>query len=113
MIELDDELFGDEREWHDFKGWDYEELADKWGINTDAVELIRKFIMDSLNFEGCEEVLPPDVKDDMLEFLGKLIASKSEHNYGEYIFVGLLLTAAEDDATFAQYFCTLLPHMWT
>ena len=103
MIELDE-----------FKGWDYEELAAKWGISTDAEELIRQFIMDSLCFNNDnEEHLLPEVKTDMVEFLEALIKSKAKHNYGEYIFVGLMLTAAEDDSTFAKYFCTLLPHMWT
>ena len=104
MIELDE-----------FKGWDYEELAERWNINTDGVELVRQHITDAITWNdeaGCE-VLDHRVKEDMLEFLHKLIESKAKHSYGEYIFVGLLLTAAECDITFAQYFCTLLSHMWT
>ena len=108
MIELDEE----------FKGWDYEELADKWGINTDPVALLKERIMDSLcfipNVENYgEEQLLPEVKADMEEFLKALIASKEKHSYGSGIFIALWLVASEDDATFAQYFCTLLPHMWT
>ena len=104
MIELDEE----------FKGWDYEELADKWGIEADPVALLREFIMDSLRFdEDYGEHLLPEVKADMEEFLKALIASKEKHNYGSGIFIALWLVASEDDATFAQYFCTLLPHMWT
>ena len=108
MIELDE-----------FKGHDFEELAERWGIKTDAVELISGHIMDSLYFheDNAKGIngyrLIPAVKTDMLEFLAALIKSKEEHNYGQYIFVGLLLTAEEDDYTFATYFCTLLPHMWT
>jgi len=105
MIELDEE----------FKGWDYEELADKWGIETDPVALLREFIMNSLeyNYDDDVECLLPEVKADMEEFLKALIASKEKHNYGSGIFIALWLVASEDDATFAQYFCTLLPHMWT
>ena len=102
MIELDE-----------FKGWDYEELAKRWDIDTDAVALIKQHIMNSMVYdEDSAEMLDPGVKEDMLDFLGKLINEKDKHNYGGYIFVGLLLTAQEDDATFAQYYCTLLPHMW-
>ena len=104
MIELDEE----------FKGWDYEELATRWGINTDPVKLLRQFIMDSLRFDEDEvERLLPEVKADMEEFLKALIASKEKHGFGSGIFIALWLVASEDDATFAQYFCTLLPHMWT
>ena len=106
MIELDEST--------EFKGWDYEELAERWEIDTDPVNLLRQYIMNSIAFDDDdEEFLLPEVKADMLEFLQKLISSKSDHHYGEYIFIGLLLTAAEDDAAFAQYYCTLLPHMWT
>ena len=104
MIELDEE----------FKGWDYEELADKWGIETDPVALLREFIMDSLRFdEDYGEHLLPEVKEDMEEFLSSLIVQKEKHNFGSVIFIALRLVSDEDDATFAQYFCTLLPHMWT
>ena len=104
MIELDE-----------FKGHDYEELAERWGINANAVDLISEYIRDAIIWgdeEDCE-VLDHRVKEDMLEFLHKLIKSREKHHYGEYIFAGLLLTAEECDITFAQYFCTLLPHMWT
>jgi len=105
MIELDKE----------FKGWDYEELADKWGINTDSVALLmRNHIMSSLRFdEDYGERLLPEVKEDMEEFLSSLIVQKEKHNFGSVIFIALRLVSDEDDATFAQYFCTLLPHMWT
>lgn len=103
MIELDE-----------FKGRDYEELADRWGINTDAVKLLSQFIMDSLRVDDDEvEHLLPEVKADMEEFLKALIASKEKHSFGSGIFIALLMVASEDDTTFAQYFCTLLPHMWT
>ena len=113
MIELDEE----------FKGWDYEELADKWGIETDPVALfetdpvalLREFIMNSLeyNYDDDVEFLLPEVKEDMEEFLSSLIVQKEKHNFGSVIFIALRLVSDEDDATFAQYFCTLLPHMWT
>ncbi len=101
-----------------FEGTDYEELAQHWGVETDSVELIKKYIFESMysayddDHEYTEEHLDAAVRGDMLEFLDIFIEKREKYKYGTAIFVGLRLVADEDDFTFAQYFVTLLPHMY-
>ena len=101
-----------------FEGWDYEELAHKWGIETDAEKLIKNYIFESMysayDDDGVYigEHLDVAVKADMMEFLRAIIRNNEKYTYGNTVFVGLLLVAEEDDWTFAQYFCQLLPMLW-
>ena len=101
-----------------FEGWDYEELAEKWGIETDAEKLLKNYIFESMyaayddDGKYIGEQLDVAVKGDMMEFLRAIIKNKEKYTFGTYVFVGLLLVAEEDDWTFASYFVTLLPHCW-
>ena len=101
----------------DFKGIDFAELADHWGIETDESKLLADYIIESLyttyddNYSG-REVLDSAVKGAMLEFLDAFIKKSVKHNYGTAIFIGLRMLADDDDSMFAAYFITLLPHMW-
>ena len=100
-----------------FNGTDYAELSECWGIETDECKLLERYIRESLytsydEHHAAAEVLDSAVKGDMIEFLDRFIEKHDQYHYGNYIFVGLKMLAAEDDSTFVSYFCTLLPHMW-
>ena len=101
-----------------FEGTDYEELAQHWEIETDTVTLLRNHIHETMynsydkSGEYVDEKLDPRVKADMLDFLEEFVEKRADHKYGNGIFVGLIQLADEDDFSFAQYFVTLLPHMW-
>ena len=100
-----------------FNGTDFAELATHWGIETDEGVLIEKYIKESMytTYVGdysAEIVLDSAVKGAMVEYLQEFVLQHAKHHYGTEIFLGLIMLADEDDETFVQYFCDLLPHMW-
>ena len=97
-----------------FKGWDHSELAQRWGIETDECELLADYIWEHTGYSHEDgDILDADVKQDMLDFLDKLYEDTGKHCYGQGIWAALIDLSDEDDMTFAQFFITLLPHMWT
>ena len=99
-----------------FNVTDYAELATHWGIETDECVLIKRYIQESFYVEYDDEfrsvrMLDTAVKGAMVEYLQEFVLQHSKVHYGTEIFLGLIMLADEDDETFVQYFCDLLPHM--
>ena len=100
-----------------FKGHDYTELADAWGIehpeafDDDRVLLdeIREYIWDA--FDDRTQELDLDVMRDMINFLEVLIVEAERICYKAPVFRSLL--EIDDHFTFVQFFDLLLPEMWT
>ena len=102
-----------------FKGHDYQELADWWGIEPGddflddriVIDEMREYIWDALNEEESE--LDADVKKDMMDFLAALYWSAQKLCYQAPIWKAIWEIGEKDDFTFVQMFDLLLPQMWT
>lgn len=94
-----------------FRGWDYEELAECWGIDLpegddQRIEAIRDFIVQRWAHEH------PDYKrvvSDVRRFVRAL--RREEIGFHGPLWDGLL--KIRDDFTFLQATTVLLPLMWT
>lgn len=92
-----------------FKGYDYAELFEKWGVKCEDY---------SNELEAYEEVLMnlPIGDDrkvyikDMRQFLEHLVVGAEKYTYKGPIIRGLV--EIKDDDTFLQLFACLLPHLW-
>lgn len=103
-----------------FKGHDYTELADAWGIehpeesfDDDRMLLdeIREYIWDA--FDDSMQELDEDVRKDMVSFLWSLFWEATEICYQAPLWFALIDISRQDDFTFVQFFDLLLPEMWT
>lgn len=103
-----------------FYGYDYTELAEKWGIapppegvdeNIYYLTTIRWHIQEIIAkvAENKEEVNPKI--QDMRDFLKALIKESEEVDYCTPVWKGLL--KIEEPYTFCHLFIALLPYMWT
>lgn len=113
-----------------FNGFDWTELAEMWGITryvppetTDASDespfiddeatlaAVRKHIRVNLGWDDSDNsrTLNKATGKDMRNFLYKML--KHRRFGGSPIYAALY--TIDDDETFAQYFCELLPGMWT
>ncbi|MBA4542875.1 hypothetical protein H1164_08170 [Thermoactinomyces daqus] len=98
-----------------FKGWDFIELADHWGLDyedvEDEYELIREYIYSKMTFDySASEQRKAEMKqiaDDIREYLKSL--SKYE-THDKPVWEGLL--KVKDDFTFLRFCADLLHHMW-
>lgn len=126
----------------DFKGYDYEELAERWGLKEEiqnlrdaveflddlhiindfcgditdavAVQVLTRFINDCCEWIDGQCVLDQGIKDDIIEYL----ESMATHEYcteGRAMRVVALMDVAddEDDHDFVQWFTHCLPLLWT
>ena len=112
-----------------FNGYDYEELADCWGLTlpdysdkpgdveydiTELVEarvkVIADYISEHVNWE--EDELVQDIKDDMLNFLFALENDEQVGTYG-LMWGGLRKIADESDVVFVQMFNHNMMFMWS
>lgn len=99
-----------------FKGHDFLELADYWGIDTEKEddEIIQEMIQ---KIEGAVvqlRFLPNssnEVANDLRSFVQALWTTTQEHDFPESpIWEGLL--KIKDDDTFLQFCIPLLRNMW-
>ena len=138
IVTKDEESFDDT----DFKGYDYEELAVRWGLKeeienlrdaveflddlhiiddfavdiTDAVaiQVLTRFINDSCEWIDGQCILDQDVKDDIIGYLESL-ASHEYCTEGRAMRYVALMDVAEDEDyhDFVQWFTHCLPLLWT
>jgi len=105
-----------------FKGFDWTELAEMWGIqqkvdedsivyDDNTLNAIRKHISDSLAWDDEEKThkLEELVGSDMRNYLYAMLKHRG---FGSNPIYAALYTI-DNDEVFAQYFCKLLPRMWT
>ncbi len=124
----------------EFKGHDYGELIDAFGIREqyqiysedivtvegileslptfEADELDLKMIEDYIwdHLEDEEGILDAEVKAQMVEYL-KALRDEEHVSNGTFLAADMLLELAkdeeEDDMAFVAWFCLMLPRLWT
>ena len=110
MIELD-EVMGSK-----ILGIDYMELAEKWDVEVNPIDIIRNHIMDSITYNETRDdyhsELDPEVKADMIDFLINFISNATTAGDEVTIYETLLDISERDEHAFAQQFCALVPLMW-
>ena len=100
-----------------FRGWDYEELAQCWGLELpeqdDLIDTCREdAICQHIWSKVDDETLDQQTKNDMVNFL---FALKNDEHVGSYAVMWEALHELSDrnDLIFVQMFTALLPWMWT
>jgi hypothetical protein len=123
----------------EFKGYDYGELIDAFGLSDeyngilDKIRMVEDIIdeipctdeedLDSTmisshvweHVDDLEGTLAPTVKMQLLEFLRALRDEEHVSN-GTFLAADMLLELAkdnEDDTEFVAWFCLMLPRLWT
>lgn len=102
---------------YEFKGFDWNELADCWGIeaedNVDLIETVKKYMSDSLIWnetEGLYTFNNPSIRMDIVNFLNKLADVEEHCGYNSPAFRGI--ASIETDETLVNWMIRNLDAMW-
>lgn len=110
-----------------FKGWDYTELAEMWGLEAEYTqeeykdncfiederlgEAIKETIRGAIYWDNKKErdVLDNQIEADMRNYLLEVV--RQNFFVGTSIYAALL--SIDDALVFSQFYCVLLDGMWT
>jgi hypothetical protein len=92
-----------------FKGWDYTELSEKWGLKNAKASGIKDYITDVFHIRDEKQI--KGVVKDVRDYLKALIKCSKKNDFKWPLWEGLLNIT--DDETLLQYTCNLVEGMWT
>lgn len=98
-----------------FKGFEWVELAECWGIAVDdeeevLAEKIKQHIYSNIDYSR-GEFRDKQMRIDLEDFLEALIEESEEIDYNTPVYRGIL--AVESDETFAKWICNNLETLWS